>query len=48
MKKKDKQITFGRVRYPKYINAVMLLGGLGTDKKSVITNRFSIEEIYYA
>ena len=36
MKNKDKQITFSDVQYPKYNTAIIVVGGVGTDKQSVI------------
>ena len=42
MKNKDKQITFSDVQYPKYNTAIIVVGGVGTDKQSVI-NKLSGE-----
>jgi hypothetical protein len=43
MENKQKLITFGGESYPKYNNAVLVLGGEGTDKKTVINETINIE-----
>ena len=47
MKKESKPITFAGEQYPRYNHAVIIVGGIGSDKKSVINDLMSIEgEVY--